>query len=270
MSRGSEPATDGDIARLRAIMRRLRDPDRGCPWDLEQSFATIAPHTIEEAYEVADAIEREAIDELPDELGDLLLQVIFHAQIAEDEELFGFEDVVRAICEKLIRRHPHIFGGEDGPRTAAEQTETWEAIKASERAGRPEAPASLLDGVPVGMPGLTRAVKLQRRAARAGFDWPDRKAVLAKIVEEAGELAAEIDGDRDRIEAEFGDLLFAVVNLGRHLDVDPETALRRVNAKFTARFRAIEEGLSRRGKTPAEATLDEMEALWQAAKRRAP
>lgn len=257
------------MARLRAIMRRLRDPERGCPWDIEQSFATIAPHTIEEAYEVVDAIDRGAIDELPDELGDLLLQVVFHAQIAEDEGLFTFDDVANAICDKLVRRHPHIFGGEGGPRTAAEQTEAWEAIKATERAAQAVSPPSLLDGVAVGLPALTRAVKLQRRAARAGFDWPDRRAVLAKIVEEAEELSAELDGDRDRIEDEFADLLFAVVNLGRHLDVDPETAMRRVNVKFTARFKAVEQGLAERGISPAEASLEEMEALWQAAKGRA-
>lgn len=255
--------SEAPIDRLRAIMARLRDPDTGCPWDIAQDFASIAPYTIEEAYEVADAIERQAWDELPDELGDLLLQVVYHARMAEERGLFGFDDVARAIGDKMIRRHPHVFGDDSAPRSAEQQVQAWEAQKAAERAGRA---MGVLDNVPIGLPALTRAVKLQRRAARVGFDWPDRRQVLDKIVEEATELATEIGGDPDRVEDEYADLLFAVVNLGRHLDVDPETAMRRVNAKFTRRFRAIEAALAAEGRRPEDATLAEMEALWQQAK----
>ncbi len=253
------------VAALLEIMRRLRDPEGGCPWDLAQDFRSIAPYTIEEAYEVADAIARGDMADLADELGDLLFQVVYHAQMAREAGAFGFDDVVKAISDKMIRRHPHVFGEDREPRDAAGQTVAWEAQKAAERAGRAGAAASALDGVPVGLPGLTRAAKLQKRAARVGFDWADARAVQAKIVEEAAELARETDPDR--VEDEFGDLLFAVVNLGRHLGVDPDSAIRRTNAKFERRFRAVEAGLAARGRRPEEATLDEMEALWVAAKR---
>ena len=261
------PAPDDadPVARLRAIMRRLRDPDGGCPWDLEQSFASIAPYTVEEAYEVADAIERGAMDELPDELGDLLLQVVYHAQMAEEAGHFTFDDVAEAVCAKMIRRHPHVFDhGPDG-RDAAGQVASWEAIKAAERAGR--APrTSALDGVATGLPGLTRALKLQNRAARVGFDWPATDDVLDKIVEEARELAAEKGGDPARLRDEFGDLLFVVVNLGRHLGVDPDDAIRATNAKFERRFRGVEAALAAEGRRPQDATLAEMDALWDARK----
>jgi ATP diphosphatase len=253
------------VAALREIMRRLRDPDAGCPWDVEQSFASIAPYTIEEAYEVADAIARGDMGDLADELGDLMFQVVYHAQMAEETGAFTFDDVVKAISDKMIRRHPHVFGEDREARDAAGQTVAWEAQKAAERAGRSALPPSALDGVATGLPGLTRAVKLQRRAARVGFDWPDARAVQAKIVEEAAELAQETDPDR--IEDEFGDLLFAVVNLGRHLGVDPDAAIRRTNAKFERRFRAVEAALAAQGRAPGEATLVEMEALWAEAKR---
>jgi ATP diphosphatase len=253
------------VAGLREIMRRLRDPASGCPWDIEQSFATIAPYTIEEAYEVADAIARGDMADLADELGDLMFQVVYHAQMAEEAGAFTFEDVVNAISDKMIRRHPHVFGEDREARDAAGQTVAWEAQKAAERAARSPLPPSALDGVATGLPGLTRAVKLQRRAARVGFDWPDAQSVQAKIIEEAAELAQETDPGR--VEDEFGDLLFALVNLGRHLGVDPDTAIRRTNAKFERRFRAVEAALAAQGRGPAEATLDEMEALWVVAKR---
>ncbi len=250
----------GGMDRLREIMRRLRDPDGGCPWDLEQSFATIAPYTIEEAYEVADAIQRGAIGELCDELGDLLLQTVYHAQMAAETGAFGFDDVVAAISAKMLRRHPHVFGAESPDRTATQQTAAWERIKASER-GRA---ASVLDGVALGLPGLTRAVKLQNRAARVGFDWPDTAQVIDKIVEEAREL---VDAPDDAARAdEFGDLLFVVANLARHLKIDPEAALRATNAKFERRFRFVETALAAGGRGPAEATLAEMDALWDQAK----
>jgi ATP diphosphatase len=261
---GVDDLPEGGLARLIAIMARLRDPVSGCPWDIAQDFASIAPYTIEEAYEVADVIERKAWNELADELGDLLLQVVYHARMAEEAGWFAFDAVADAISDKMIRRHPHVFGEDTAPRTADQQVHAWETQKATERAERA---MSVLDNVPVGLPALTRAVKLQRRAARVGFDWPDKRQVLDKIVEEAAELAAEIGGDADRVEDEYADLLFAVVNLGRHLDVDPEKALRRVNAKFTRRFQAIEAALTALGRKPEDATLDEMEALWQQAKR---
>lgn len=255
------PASDG-VTRLRAVMRRLRDPETGCPWDVAQDFGSIAPYTIEEAYEVADAIARGAMDELADELGDLLLQVVYHAQMAEEIGAFGFDDVAEAVTAKMIRRHPHVFGDDDSPADADAQVANWEAVKAAERAGK--AQASALDGVAVGLPGLTRALKLQNRAARVGFDWPDLGGVLDKIVEEARELAAETEADR--IEDEFGDLLFAVVNLGRKLGADPEAAIRRVNAKFERRFRAVEAALAAEGRRPQDATLAEMDVHWDAAK----
>ncbi len=261
-------APTGSVERLREIMRRLRDKDSGCPWDLQQDFSSIAAYTIEEAYEVADAIARGDVTDLADELGDLLLQVVYHAQMAEESGAFVFSDVLKAICDKMVRRHPHVFGEERIDKSAAQQTEDWEAIKARERAGKAPRPPSALDGVPTGLPGLTRAIKLQRRAARVGFDWPGVDEVLEKIVEEARELAAERGGDPDRIEDEFADLMFVMVNLGRHLGVDPEAAMRRVNAKFERRFRAVEAALADRGSSPGQSTLAEMDALWNTVKDR--
>jgi MazG family protein len=243
------------------LMAALRTPVTGCPWDLEQNFRTIAPYTVEEAYEVADAIERGDMGDLKDELGDLLFQAVFHARMAEEEGHFAFDDVARAITEKMRRRHPHVFGHAEA-RTSDEQTLQWEEQKASERAAK--GAVSLLDDVPVGLPGLTRAVKLQKRAARVGFDWTNPREVLDKIAEETAELVEVADkGDRDKIEDEFGDLLFVMANLSRHLDIDPEAALRRVNEKFRRRFRHIEERL---GPRLGEAGLEEMEALWVEAK----
>ena len=262
----TEPATPTD--RLLDIMARLRDPVGGCPWDVEQDFASIAPYTIEEAYEVADAIERRDFDDLRDELGDLLLQVAFHARMAEEEGRFDFHDVAAAIGDKMVRRHPHVFGDVRVDNAAA-QTVAWEDQKAAERAakaGEGEAPG-LLDGLPAALPALLRAAKLQKRAARAGFDWPDATPVFAKIDEEIAEIKAELpDHDHGRLEDEIGDLLFACVNLARHLRVDPETALRRSNAKFERRFGAVEAALKTQGTSPAEAGLDEMETLWIRAK----
>ena len=252
------------LDRLAEIMRRLRDPRDGCPWDLEQRFETIAPYTIEEAYEVADAIERRAWEDLRSELGDLLFQAVYHAQLAAEDGLFDLRDVVNTISDKMLSRHPHVFGQERDGRDAAGQAVEWERIKAAERGAR--AHRGALDDLPAALPALTRAVKLQRRAARVGFDWPETGAALEKVVEEARELAAERDGDPDRIEDEYGDLLFALVNLGRRLQLDPETALRRTNAKFERRFRAIEAALAEQGRRPEDATLAEMDALWDAAK----
>ena len=256
------------IERLIEIMRRLRDPQTGCPWDIEQDFSTIAPYTIEEAYEVADAIERGAFGELKGELGDLLLQSVYHAQMADEAGHFSFADVVRTVSDKMVARHPHVFGDESREKSAEQQTKDWERIKAAERAASGQTgPARTLDGVAMGLPALMRAVKLQKRAARVGFDWPSTDEVLAKLVEEAGELTeARASLSEDEIEEEFGDLLFVVANLGRHYDVDPEAALRRANAKFTRRFAAIEDALAARGKTPAQSDLAEMDALWDAAK----
>lgn len=256
------------IERLIEIMRRLRDPQTGCPWDIEQDFSTIAPYTIEEAYEVADAIERGAFGELKGELGDLLLQSVYHAQMADEAGHFSFADVVRTVSDKMVARHPHVFGDESREKSAEQQTKDWERIKAAERAASGQTgPARTLDGVAMGLPALMRAVKLQKRAARVGFDWPSTDEVLAKLVEEAGELTeARASLSEDEIEEEFGDLLFVVANLGRHYGVDPEAALRRANAKFTRRFAAIEDALAARGKTPAQSDLAEMDALWDAAK----
>jgi tetrapyrrole methylase family protein/MazG family protein/ATP diphosphatase len=247
------------IDRLLAVMARLRDPETGCPWDVEQTFATIAPYTVEEAYEVADAIERGSMPELKEELGDLLLQVVFHARMAEESGLFGFDDVAAAISDKLVRRHPHVFG-EESHRTSAEQTVAWEEIKAAERTAK--ARTGVLDDVPAGLPGLTRAVKLTKRAARVGFDWPDAATVIDKLHEELGELQAEIGGDPARVREELGDLLFVVANLARKLDVEPEDALRSANAKFARRFSYVERQLQERGRAPHESTLEEMDALW--------
>lgn len=256
-----------DIARLLEIMAALRTPGTGCPWDLEQNFATIAPYTLEEAYEVADAIARGNLADLRDELGDLLLQVVFHARMAQEQGVFDFDDVVEAITEKLIRRHPHVFGDLKGA-TVDQVNANWERIKAEEKAERGQAaPTGALAGVPVGLPALTRALKLQDKAGKVGFDWNDPMAVLAKIREECDEIEAEIEnGDQAKASAEVGDLLFAVVNLARHLDADPETTLRRANLKFERRFEAIEQALAAQGKRPQDATLAEMDALWNAAK----
>ena len=252
----------GGLPRLRAIMARLRDPDTGCPWDIAQSFATIAPYTIEEAYEVADAIERQDWPGLEGELGDLLLQTVYHAQIAEEAGLFDLDRVLAVICDKMITRHPHVFGDESRDKTPAQQTADWERIKAAERG-----PARVLDGVALGLPALTRAVKLQNRAARVGFDWPSTEGVLDKILEESRELVEA----RDRLSAteqaeEFGDLMFVMANLARHLGIDPEAALRAANQKFTRRFSRIEDVLAEAGRTPAQSDLAEMDALWNRAK----
>ena len=258
-----------DISRLLEIMAALRTPGTGCPWDLQQDFASIAPYTIEEAYEVADAIARGDLTDLREELGDLLLQVIFHARMAQEQGAFAFADVVATLTDKLVRRHPHVFGEARGLTPGAVES-LWERIKSQERKekpGRDEGGEGALAGVPVTLPALTRALKLQIKAARVGFDWNDPLAVLAKIAEEADEIEVEIaNGDRMAAQAEVGDLLFAVVNLARHLGIDPETALRGSNLKFECRFAAIEQALAARGKTPMQATLTEMEELWTAAK----
>ncbi len=252
----------GSMDRLLAIMRRLRDPQTGCPWDIAQDFASIAPYTIEEAHEVADVIARQAWGELQGELGDLLLQTVYHAQMADEAGLFGFDDVVRAISDKMVARHPHVFGSESRDKSAEQQTADWERIKAAERG-----PARVLDGVALGLPALTRAVKLQKRAARVGFDWPSTDEVVAKIAEEAAELVeARETLTEAEVAEEFGDLLFVMANLARHLKVDPEAALRAANAKFTRRFGRIEDWLAEGGKTPAESDLAEMDALWNRAK----
>ena len=256
---------DGGMPRLLAIMARLRDPETGCPWDIAQDFASIAPYTIEEAHEVADAIARGAWGELQGELGDLLLQTVYHAQMGAEAGHFDFASVVRGISEKMVARHPHVFGAESRDKTAAQQTADWEAIKALERAGRAE--GRVLDGVATGLPALTRALKLQKRAARVGFDWPSTDEVLDKIVEEAGELVEARDSlSAAELADEFGDLMFVIVNLGRHLGLDAEAALRGANAKFTRRFGRIEDWLAERGVTPAQSDLAEMDALWNRAK----
>lgn len=270
------------LDRLLTIMARLRDPAGGCPWDVEQTFATIAPHTIEEAYEVADAIARGDLPGLKEELGDLLLQVVFHARMAEEQGAFAFADVAEAICDKLIRRHPHVFA--DASIDSAEaQTRAWESHKAAERAARPsgaeasEAVGGTLAGVTLGLPALLRAAKLQARAARVGFDWPDASSALPKVAEELAELAAEIEGEvptgpaaearrRDRLEDELGDLLFAVVNVARKLTIDPEAALRRANGKFEHRFAGIEARLREDGRALEGTPLAEFDRLWDEVK----
>lgn len=255
------------IEQLLEIMKRLRDPKGGCPWDIEQDFATIAPYTIEEAYEVDDAIARGDMDELKSELGDLLFQSVFHAQIAADKGLFDFQDVARAIGDKMIDRHPHVFGDESNQKSPEQQTRDWEVQKAAERERRGE--TRVLDGVALGLPALMRAQKLQKRAARVGFDWPDASHVLDKIREEAAELEEARDTlSQAEVFEEFGDLLFVVVNLGRHLGVDAEESLRACNAKFQRRFNAVEDQLKDDGKTPEQSNLAEMDALWDAAKAR--
>ncbi len=255
-----------EIARLIGIMAALRDPQTGCPWDIEQDFASISPYTIEEAHEVADAIAREAWDEFPGELGDLLLQVVFHAQMAEEKGMFDFADVAAKISEKLIDRHPHVFGDESRDKSAEQQIKDWETIKAAERAAKAE--KGVLDGVALGLPALTRAIKLQNRAARVGFDWPGPEQVLDKLAEETAELVeAKDNADHAHLTEEFGDLMFVMANLARHLDIDPEEALRAANAKFTRRFQSIEAALQAEGRRPEDSTLTEMDALWDAAKR---
>jgi len=259
------PTEPRPIDRLLGIMAQLRDPATGCPWDVQQTFATIAPYTVEEAFEVADAIERGDLSDLKEELGDLLLQVVFHGRIAEEMGAFSFEDVAAAISDKLVRRHPHVFEGRRYD-SIAEQHAAWEAGKAAERADKGRT-ASLLDDVPAGLPALTRAVKLSKRAARVGFVWATVQDVLAKLHEEVGELEAEIEGaDPERLRGELGDVLFVVANLARALDVDPEDALRATNAKFVRRFSFIEAALAKRGKTPEQSDLAEMDGLWNDAK----
>jgi nucleoside triphosphate diphosphatase len=259
-----------DIGRLLEIMAALRTPKTGCPWDLEQNFASIAPYTLEEAYEVADAIARADLTDLKEELGDLLLQVVFHARMAEEQRAFDFGDVVQAITEKLIRRHPHVFGDERS-QTPESVKGLWERVKAEEKAARkgPKQNGALA-GVPVALPALTRALKLQEKASKVGFDWNDPRAVLSKIREEADEIEDALDdpaANTAEAAAEVGDLLFAAVNLARHLRADPEALLRQTNQKFERRFAAIESALAAKGKAPKDATLSEMDGLWEEAKR---
>jgi nucleoside triphosphate diphosphatase len=255
-----------EIAQLIEIMRCLRDPGAGCPWDIEQTFETIAPYTIEEAYEVAGAIEERDWSALKEELGDLLFQAVYHARMAEELALFDFSDVVEAVNAKMIARHPHVFGGGKPINTAAAQTIAWEEHKRRERLGK--SASGILDDVPRALPALLRAEKLQKRAASVGFDWDSAPKVVEKIAEEAAEIVeAQSSGASSiKLEEEIGDLLFAVVNLARHIKIDPEKALRSTNAKFVRRFKAIESSLAAQGRSPAEASLEEMEALWQAAK----
>ncbi len=261
MTTKAEPAA---LVELLGIMAQLRDRERGCPWDLEQTFATIAPYTIEEAYEVADAIERNDLHDLKDELGDLLFQVVFHARMAEEAGAFAFGDVARAICDKMLRRHPHVFGGQKVA-GSTEQTKRWEEIKREERAAASS--GGVLDDVPVGLPALTRAAKLGKRAATVGFDWPDVSGVRAKVDEELAELdAARASGKADEIEAEMGDLLFSVANLCRHLALDPETCLRAASTRFTRRFRAVEAEVAASGRPWSSHDAAALDALWRRAK----
>lgn len=254
---------NGGMPRLLEIMRRLRDPETGCPWDIEQDFDSIAPYTIEEAYEVADAIARKDWGDLEGELGDLLLQTVYHTAMGEELGLFSFDSVVKVISDKMIARHPHVFGEESRDKSAEQQTRDWEAIKAKERGGQ----ARTLDGVAVGLPALTRAVKLQKRAARVGFDWPDTSHVLDKIIEEAGELIQARDTlTHNEVTEEFGDLMFVMANLARHLGIDPEAAIRGTNEKFIRRFNAVEDVLEARNTTPAQSNLAEMDAIWDEVK----
>lgn len=253
-----------EVSWLLDIMARLRDPDEGCPWDIEQTFDTIAPYTIEEAYEVADAIERGDLADLRDELGDLLLQVVYHARMAEEAGAFSFADVVETICRKMIRRHPHVFGDEQ-VEDASAQTVAWERLKAEERQAGQTDPSHLA-GIARGLPALVRAGKLGRRAASVGFDWPDAAGVIDKLHEELAELEADLD-DNERLQDEIGDLMFTLVNLCRHRGLDPERALRRSNAKFERRFRAMEQRLRAGQQDLAEADAQELERLWRDAKR---
>ena len=256
-------AEDGGIERLLHIMRRLRDPLTGCPWDIEQTFASIAPYTIEEAYEVADAIDRGDMNDLKGELGDLLLQTVYHTAIGEEDGLFTFQSVADAISDKMVARHPHVFGDQSRDKSSDQQTIDWEAIKASERANADQTRA--LDGVALGLPALTRAVKLQKRAARVGFDWPEIDQVLDKVREEILELT-EADNPEHQHE-EFGDLMFVMANLARHMKIDPEQSLRDANHKFYRRFNSIEDKLHAKGSAPARSNLAEMDALWDEVKR---
>ncbi|WP_135077700.1 nucleoside triphosphate pyrophosphohydrolase [Terasakiella sp. SH-1] len=272
MTKFDSASFDSEITRLLAIMAKLRDPENGCPWDVEQTFATIAPHTIEEAYEVADAIEHQDWPHLQEELGDLLLQVVFHAQMAKDENLFEFNDVAKNISDKMVQRHPHVFGDEV-IESAEAQTVAWEQLKEEERKAKAVEkgahPPSALDGVSPGLPSMTRAMKLQKRAVRVGFDWPDVNGVLDKIREELAEVeeeVREVNLSQDRIKDEIGDLLFTVVNLARWAEVDPDSALRSCNAKFERRFKSMEAGVRATGKEVSEAALEEMESFWQLAK----
>ncbi len=258
----------GRLEALLGIMARLRDPQGGCPWDLEQNFATIAPYTIEEAYEVAEAIARKDLAALKDELGDLLFQVVFHAQMASEAGAFSFADVVDAITDKMIRRHPHVFA-DARVADADAQTLAWEEHKAKERAARGKANARLLDDVPLAFPALTRALKLQKRAATIGFDWRERARVMEKLEEEIGELneAVAAGASQEKLTDEMGDILFVAVNLARHLGVDPETALRATNDKFTRRFAHVEDTVAKTGRKLGDVTLEEMDAAWDDAKR---
>jgi ATP diphosphatase len=262
------------LPRLLAVMAWLRDRQHGCPWDIDQTFRTIAPYTIEEAYEVADAIERDDLPALKEELGDLLLQVVYHSQIASEAQAFAFDDVAAAIADKMVDRHPHVFGDLD-IKTADAQTVSWEARKAAERAakggGAEGTTAGALDGVARALPALMRAEKIQKRAARVGFDWATIGPVIDKIEEELKELRAELEAgkiEQSKVAAELGDVLFAVANLARHCKVDPEVALRATNDKFEKRFRHIERRLAETGRKPSDASLEEMEVLWQEAKTR--
>ncbi len=259
---------NGGLPRLLEIMARLRDPETGCPWDIEQSYATIAPYTIEEAYEVADAIEQGNMPELEGELGDLLLQVIYYTQMGREDGHFTFESVTKAIADKMVHRHPHVFGDESRDKSSDQQIVDWEKIKAAERAAKGTKTAGTLDGVARNLPALTRAVKLQKRAARVGFDWPEVGQVVDKIAEEAGELVEARDtlSHAEQVE-EYGDLMFVMANLGRHLNIDPEEALRAANRKFKRRFEGVEAKLAERGKTPAQSDLAEMDLLWDMVKR---
>ena len=254
--------TPDGLARLIEVMRRLRDPDTGCPWDIEQDFGSIAPYTIEEAYEVADAIEQNDMPALEGELGDLLLQVVYHGQMGAEAGHFDVDSIARRSAAKMIDRHPHVFGDEKGEKTAEQQTRDWETAKAKERGTGGE--TRTLDGVALGLPALLRALKLQKRLSRVGFDWGATGPVLEKLVEEVKELEAATNADER--EGEFGDLLFVMVNLARHWGIDPEAALRRTNAKVERRFGGIEDRLAADGRTPSEASLDEMDALWNAIK----
>ena len=253
------------MPRLLEIMRALRDPKSGCPWDIEQNFKTIAPYTVEEAYEVADAIERENWEDLKNELGHLLLQTVYHTQMAEEDELFNFNDVVNQISEKMIQRHPHVFGNENKNKTASQQVKDWESIKAEERAKKNQ--TGVLDDVALNLPALVRSLQWQKRTARVGFDWPKISQVLEKIDEETKELIeAKKTETQERVNEEFGDLMFSIVNLGRHLKVDPEEALKQTNRKFITRFKFVEESIQSQGKKIEDTSLEELEARWQQAK----
>ena len=258
----------GDITSLLEIMERLRDLENGCPWDVKQTFSSIAPYTLEEAYEVADAIERNNLDDLKEELGDLLLQVVFHSRIAEEQGSFAFSDVVTGISEKMIRRHPHVFA-DGAAKTSDEVNATWEEIKQAERDAKPGKTCGLLDEVPSNFPALTQAVKLQKQAAKVGFDWPNAEPVLAKIEEELAELKVEVETENaDLMEEEFGDLMFVLANYARHMKIDPDTALRRANQKFRSRFSSMEVDAKDQSQNLTDLSLEQLEALWVLAKNK--